>query len=87
MNTSRVLVALGVMAGCQGAPSLSATAQESVVVSPTSYDFGPLQIGQTSGSRTISVNPAAGNQADTVTSITASCPDFVITAPGLPYEV
>jgi len=80
-------VVLALVAACQGAPSLSTTHQASVVVSPLTYDFGTLEVGQTSTAKTISVNPAVGDNYDTVTAVTASCPDFAISAPGLPADV
>jgi hypothetical protein len=73
--------------GCQESPSLSTTAQELVNVSPSSYDFGTLEVGMTSAPRVINVNPGAGNQSDTILSITESCPDYFVTADGLPAEV
>jgi hypothetical protein len=83
-----VVVGLLGLAGCQDAgPALSSTAQELVVLSPASYDFGTLTVGQTSPAFTELINPAAGNQYDTVTAITESCPDFTINAPGLPADV
>ena len=83
-----VVVSLVILAACQqGEPNLSSTAQEAVTMPVTSHDFGSLQVGQTSGAYTFSINPAAGNNDDFVTSITESCPDFSVNAPGLPAEV
>lgn len=81
------LLGLAVVAACQGGPSLSTTQQETVVVSPTSSDFGTVEVGQASAVRTFTVRPAIGNQYDVVTAITESCPDFTVDAPGLPAEV
>jgi len=53
----------------------------------STHDFASLQIGQTSAPFTFTVNPAAGNNDDTVTSITENCPDFAVNASGLPAEV
>lgn len=76
-----------VLASCQQAPELSTTAQDLVNVSPATFDFGALEVGMTSAPRTINVNPAAGEQSDVITSITESCPDFFVTANGLPADV
>jgi MYXO-CTERM domain-containing protein len=73
--------------GCQTAPEVSTTEQAVIVMQPTSHDFGTQQIGTTSGAFAVTVSPAAGNQNDTITAVSASCPDFVITAPGLPAVV
>jgi len=51
----------------------------------TSHDFGSLQVGQTSTPFTFTISPAAGNNDDTVNSVTESCPDFSVSALGLPY--
>ncbi len=84
----RIALFAFVLAGCQvDSPTLSQTVQQTVVLLPSSSDFGSLQVGQMSGSAYLDINPSAGNQYDTITSITASCPDFVISAPGLPTDV
>ena len=85
----RVLAVLAVvLAACQQPdPGLSSTAQEAVVMPVISHDFGSLQVGQTSSPFTFTINPAAGNNYDTVTSITESCPDFSLSTPGLPAQV
>src|SRR4051812_28760353 len=81
-------VCLVVVAACQGAePNLSSTDQEATVMPVSSHDFGSLQVGQTSGPFSFSINPAAGNNDDIVSSITENCPDFSVNAPGLPAEV
>lgn len=53
----------------------------------TSHNFSSLQIGQTSAPYTFTISPAAGNNDDFVNSITENCPDFAVSAPGLPAEV
>lgn len=75
------------LAACQASPTLSTTSQELVVISPASFDFGTVEVGSTSAPRNFNVNPAAGNQSDLITAITESCPDFFVTANGLPAEV
>lgn len=85
----RRLVAVAfVLAACQdAAPNLSQTQQLAVVLSPSSYDFGSLQVGQTSLPASLDINPGAGDNYDTVSAITANCPDFIIDAPYLPADV
>lgn len=73
--------------GCQVAPNLSTTEQAVIVLQPSSHNFGVQQIGTTSGAFTVTVSPGAGNTSDTITAVTANCPDFVITATGLPATV
>jgi uncharacterized protein (TIGR03382 family) len=83
-----VVALLVVLAACQQKdPQLSSTGQELTTMAVTSHDFGSLQVGQMSGAYTFTISPAAGNNYDTVTSITESCPDFSVNAPGLPAEV
>jgi uncharacterized protein (TIGR03382 family) len=85
----RVLAVLVVvLAACQQPqPALSSTDQATTTMPVTSHDFGSLQVGQTSAPFTFTINPAAGNNYDTVTAITESCPDFSVNAPGLPAVV
>jgi uncharacterized protein (TIGR03382 family) len=83
-----VVALLVVLAACQQKdPQLSSTGQELTSMAVTSHDFGSLQVGQMSGAYTFTINPAAGNNYDTVTSITENCPDFSVNAPGLPADV
>lgn len=72
--------------GCQALPDEASTAQ-AVLAVPANHDFGTQQIGTTSGVYQVVISPAGGNQDDTVTAVTASCPDFAINAPGLPAPV
>lgn len=85
----RVVAVLAVvLSACQlQEPQLSSTSQDLVTMPTTSHDFGSLQVGQTSAPFTFTINPAAGNNDDIVSSITESCPDFAVNAPGLPAEV
>jgi MYXO-CTERM domain-containing protein len=76
----------GLAIGCQAPIPESSTAQEVVTLSPTSHDFGAVQIGASSAVFTVSVDPAR-NTSDDVTAVTASCADFAITALGLPSTV
>jgi MYXO-CTERM domain-containing protein len=73
--------------GCQAAPDESTTEQAVIVMQPSSRDFGTQQIGTTSGGFEVTVSPGAGNQDDTITAVTANCPDFVVSAQGLPAQV
>ena len=84
----RIALLTLVLAACQvDSPTLSQTEQLTVVLSPPSADYGSLQVGQTSGYAAFEINPGIGAQSDTISSITASCPDFLISAPGLPAPV
>ncbi len=84
----RHLLPVVVLAGaCQQAPTLATTTQDIVTVSPATFDFGTIEVGMTSAPRVINVNPGSGNQSDIITSITESCPDYFVTANGLPAEV
>ena len=75
-----------VLVGCQDPlPHLSETAQHTIVL-PGNTDFGSVQVGMSSA-QTLVIGPASGEQDDTITAITSSCPDFTITAPGLPADV
>jgi MYXO-CTERM domain-containing protein len=51
------------------------------------FNFGNVQVGVSSAPSTFTVRPASGAQSNQVTSITENCPDFAITAPGLPATV
>jgi hypothetical protein len=79
-------VSCGLVA-CSNEPQLAWTDSEVTVVSPSSHDFGSFTVGQASAPFTHNVNPGAGANYDVVTAVQASCPDFVIDAPGLPAEV
>ena len=88
VNVRGVFVASVLFAiGCQASDHLSTIDQAVVTISPPSYAFASLQVGQTSAPVTISVLPGIGANDDTVTSVTYSCPDFSVTATGLPAEV
>ena len=80
------------ISACQGAgPELSSTEQLSVLTTPaTSYTFASTQVGSTSTPTSILVRPAGVPSVasyDDVTAVTASCPDFFVTANGLPAPV
>ncbi len=81
-----------VISGCQvPEPILSSTEQLAVLTTPaTSFTFASTEVGVTSAPTSILVRPA-GNPSlesyDEVTAVTASCPDFVVTASGLPAAV
>src|SRR6476469_2657564 len=82
-------VLLVVVAACQQPdPKLGTTVETLVVVNPsTPHDFGSLQVGQTSAPFTVTVNPSGTNTYDQVTAVTENCPDFSVSAPGLPADV
>lgn len=85
MRQQSVLLAV-VLLGCQVQLDESSTEQETVVLAST-FDFGGQDIGTTSALHTVLVTPGAGNQNDTVTSVSASCPDFIVNATSLPATV
>ena len=80
------------IAACQGSePNLSSTEQLAVTTTPaTMFTFASTEVGSTSAATSIVVKPAglqSTESYDDVTAVTASCPDFVITAGGLPAPV
>ncbi len=87
MRAKFLLVVLCGLGACSASPKLSWTDFEIAFVSPTSHDFGALQVGQLSAPFTINVNPGPGENADVVVAVTASCPDFIIDAQNLPADV
>jgi hypothetical protein len=76
-----------VLVGCQAFAGGESSLEQDSVVLQGSLDFGTQQIGTTSAAHTITISPGPTNQNDTVKAITASCPDFVINAGGLPADV
>lgn len=86
-----LVVLLVVTAACQGAgPELATTDQRLITTSPaSSYTFpASVQVGQSSPAFTVTVSPQGiNNSYDLVTSVTESCPDFSVNAPGLPAYV
>ena len=86
MRLHYVLLAVAII-GCDGPPEESSTEQATVVINPSSFDFGTVQVGSLSPVYTVTVAPGPLNQNDTVMAVTASCPDFDIRAMGLPADV
>lgn len=87
-----LLLCAAVFAACQGSePTLSSTEQLAVLTTPaSSYTFASTQVGSTSAATSITVRPGGTNSTesyDDVTAVTASCPDFIVTATGLPAAV
>ncbi|MCX5745046.1 MAG: choice-of-anchor D domain-containing protein [Proteobacteria bacterium] len=83
-----VVVAVAwVVTGCRDPLELASTEQLTVVLNPSIVSFPTTVVGQTSAAIAITIDPGAGNQDDTITEITESCPDFAITTPGLPASV
>ncbi len=79
-----------VVIGCRSAtPELSETRQLSVKLVPNDHDFGTITVGQQTPEASIKVKPTAGWNFDTIVAIeeTPACPDFSITAAGLPVDV
>jgi MYXO-CTERM domain-containing protein len=74
--------------GCQAPGLPEATAVQALVnILPATHDFASVAIGATSSVYTVVVNPAGLSSDDSVTAVTASCPDFVVNAVGLPANV
>ena len=92
MRRIALLLGAAVVAACQGSdPNLSSTEQLSVTTTPAlMYTFASTEVGTTSASTSIIVKPggtASVESYDDVTAVTANCPDFVVTATGLPAPV
>lgn len=71
---------------CVSALDLSSDSQ-AATVPLQDFSFGDQQVHTSSAAHTFTISPASGVQNDTVTAITESCPDFSISAPGLPATV
>lgn len=72
------------------APELSETTSPLIRTSPaSSYTFAtPVEVGQTSQAAWVTVSPQGFNETyDIVSSVTESCADFYVSAPGLPASV
>ena len=81
-----VLPLLFAVVACVESLDLGGT-EQAVTLPLQDFDFGNVQVGVTSAPSTFTVRPASGSQSNQVTSITESCPDFSVTAPGLPTTV
>ncbi len=89
MATSSAPVFLPVLiaiAACVGSLELGSSEQETIVPLQD-YNFGNVQVGVTSSPNTFTISPASGVQSNQITSVSESCPDFAITATGLPATV
>jgi len=78
-----VLIAI---AACVGSLELGSSEQEAIVPLQD-FNFGSVQVGVASSPHTFTISPASGVQSNQITSVTESCPDFSITANGLPATV
>lgn len=92
MRGIALFVGVVAIAACQiSEPNLSSTEQLAVTTLPaTMVTFATTEVGSTSAAASITVRPAGTGSTesyDTVTAVSASCPDFVVTANGLPAEV
>lgn len=74
------------IAACIGSLELGTT-EQSTIVPLQNYDFGDVQVQVTSPARQFTISPASGVQSNQVDSITENCPDFQVTATGLPATV
>ena len=82
-----VSLALVIAGACQSpGPDLSTTASDLVGVFPTTWDFGSVQVGQTSPGKTIIVSPT-GYQYQTISAITENCAGFDLDLQLLPADV
>lgn len=81
-----VVPLLFAVVACVSALDLGETEQEATIpLQP--YDFGNQQVNVASAAHTFTIRPASGVQNSTVSSVTESCPDFAVTATGLPATV
>ncbi len=71
---------------CVNSLNLGSTEQDSIVPLQN-FDFGNVQVHVASPAHTFTISPASGVQSDQIKTITASCPDFAITAANLPATV
>jgi len=85
-STPVLLPLLVAIVACVGSLDLGKSEQETTVPLQD-YNFGDVQVHTVSAPRTFTISPASGAQSNQVTSITESCPDFAITATGLPATV
>lgn len=82
-------VFVGLVSCAPPGPRLSDTTSELVAISPgNGGNFGEIPVGTISSPMTILVYPAGvGQSYDIITKITEACPNFSVSAPGLPAEV
>ena len=89
MRRALTIAALALaLTACDGPSSTLGTATAPLLVSPISYDFGAIEVGQTTAPRLFIVS-AAFSESDYVDSITSSCPEFIVDTSGVffPAEV
>lgn len=72
--------------GCQ-VPLHESNTEQAAIALPAGVDFGMQQVRVASAEHTITISPGSGSQSDMITGVSARCPDFTITAPGLPAPV
>lgn len=90
MRALAVACVLGSLWSCAPpGPRLDSTALEIVNISPgNAGNFGDVPVSGTSSPMAIRVYPSGvGQSYDIITKITEACPNFSISAPGLPAEV
>ncbi|HEY5937682.1 MAG TPA: hypothetical protein VIU61_23705, partial [Kofleriaceae bacterium] len=85
MRFALAVLMIGVVA-CKPPPNLATTEQQAVILLPNSFDFGSVQVGQTSGAFVDTIRPSFGENFDTVQYI-SGCQNFPVDAPNLPAEV
>lgn len=87
----RALLASLALAAAVGAcqspePNLSTTESKLVTVVPTSWDFGTVQVGQTSPAKTFTVLPS-GYTSQQITAVSENCAGFYLEPDPLPTYV
>jgi hypothetical protein len=75
---ARLLPLAALAIGCQGV-TLDDTSQLQVTASPTTFDFGAVEVGQASAPRGFSVvGQGTGASYDTIAGVIENCPDFTL---------
>lgn len=59
---------------------LGQTPQATTSLNLTTYNFGSLQVGDTSAAEQFQINEITANTTDTISAVSYSCPDFTVTA-------
>jgi len=80
-----VVAVVATIAACLES-ELARTSEQATTIPLQNHDFGDVTVGNMA-TKSFTISPASGEQADIVNSITEACPDFSVTANGLPAEV
>jgi hypothetical protein len=85
IRTIAIVAALG---ACVAREVELSSTDDASTVALQNFDFGSSPVGTATASHTFTISPTSGmSETDTVNSITEQCPDFVVTATGLPAAV